>query len=82
MTHLEMEVAQDGKVEIPPELSTAMGWQAGEKLMVQVQNGEIRIFSQAQAIRRAQAWVASFVSEGRSLSDELIAERRQEQLGE
>jgi hypothetical protein len=47
-----------------------------------MQDGEIRIFSQAQAICRAQAWVASFVSEGRSRSDELIAERRQEQSGE
>jgi bifunctional DNA-binding transcriptional regulator/antitoxin component of YhaV-PrlF toxin-antitoxin module len=82
MTRLEMEVTTDGKVEIPPELSTVMGWQTGEKLTAQVQDGEIRIFSQAQAIRRAQAWVASFVADGRSLSDELIAERRREQLSE
>ncbi|MER3477749.1 MAG: AbrB family transcriptional regulator [Leptolyngbya sp. ERB_1_2] len=59
-----------------------MGWEAGEKLTVQVQDGEVRIFSQAQAIRRAQAWVKSFVAEGRSLSDELIADRRREEAGE
>ncbi len=82
MTRLETQVMNDGTVEIPPELSTAMGWQAGEKLTAQMQDGEIRLFSQAQAIRRAQAWVSSFVTEGRSLSDELIAERRQEMLGE
>jgi bifunctional DNA-binding transcriptional regulator/antitoxin component of YhaV-PrlF toxin-antitoxin module len=80
MTQLEMEVARDGKVEIPSEVATAMGWQAGEKLTVQVQNGEVRIFSQAQAVRRAQTWVKSFVAEDRSLSDELIAERRREAL--
>ncbi|MGG6270605.1 hypothetical protein ACQ4M3_38355 [Leptolyngbya sp. AN03gr2] len=78
MTQLEMEVAKDGKVEIPLEVLTALGWQAGEKLTVQVQDGEVRIFSQAQAVRRVQAWMRSFVAEGRSLSDELIAERRQE----
>lgn len=83
MTQLEMEVAKDGKVEIPSDVATALGWQAGEKLTVQVQDGEVRIFSQAQAVRRVQAWVKSFVTEGRSLSDELIAERRQaEKLGE
>ena len=80
MTQLEMEVAKDGKVEIPSEVATAMGWQAGEKLTVQVQNGEVRIFSQAQAVCRAQAWVKSFVAEDRSLSNELIAERRREAL--
>ncbi len=55
MTQLEMQVASDGKVEIPAEVAIAMGWQAGERLTVQVQNGEVRIFSQAQAIHRAQA---------------------------
>ena len=82
MTQLQMEVMSNGTVTIPPELYASMGWQRGEKLIVQVEDGEIKIFSQAQAIARAQAWVASFVPEGRSLSDELIAERRQEQLGE
>ncbi|MER3432812.1 MAG: AbrB family transcriptional regulator [Leptolyngbya sp. ERB_1_1] len=82
MTQLEMQVANDGKVEIPSEVAIAMGWEAGEKLTVQVQDGEVRIFSQAQAIRRAQAWVKSFVAEGRSLSDELIADRRREEAGE
>jgi bifunctional DNA-binding transcriptional regulator/antitoxin component of YhaV-PrlF toxin-antitoxin module len=80
--HLQMAVAQDGTVIIPPELYEAMGWQIGEKLIVQVKDGEMKIFSQTQAIQRAQAWVKSFVPNGRSLSDELIAERRAEHLYE
>ncbi len=79
---VEMQVANNGKVEIPSEVAIVMGWQAGERLTVRVQDGEIRIFSQAQAIRRAQAWMKSFIPEGRSLSAELIAERRQEAMGE
>ena len=82
MTQLQMEVMTNGTVTIPPELYVSMGWRKGEKLIAQVEDGEIKIFSQAQAVARAQAWVASFVPEDRSLSDELIAERRQEQLGE
>ena len=82
MIQLQMEVMPNGTVTIPPELYASMGWHRGEKLIAQAEDGEIKIFSQAQAIARAQAWVASFVPEGRSLSDELIAERRQEQLGE
>jgi hypothetical protein len=49
--------------------------------LAEVANGEIKIFSQGQAIAQAQEWVRSFVPEGRSLADELVAERRQEQLG-
>jgi len=82
MTQLEMEVLEDGTVVIPPELYRAMGWQIGEKLIVQVKDCEMRIFSQTQAIQRAQAWVKSFVPSERSLSDELVAERRSEHLHE
>jgi hypothetical protein len=76
MTFADLEFPQDGALTIPIGVSTLVGWHAGEKLTVQVQEGEIRIFSQAQAVARAQAWVAGFVEEGRSLSEELIGERR------
>ncbi len=76
MTFADIELPQTGELVIPNAVSTAIGWHAGEKLTVQVQDGEIRIFSQVQAVQRAQAWVASFVEEGRSLVDELIEERR------
>ena len=81
MTQLQMELLPNGEVTIPEEVYTSMGWQIGEKLIVRVENGEIKIFSQARAIVQAQKWVTSFIL-GRSLSDELIAERRQEQVGE
>jgi bifunctional DNA-binding transcriptional regulator/antitoxin component of YhaV-PrlF toxin-antitoxin module len=82
MTQLQMELMSNGTVTIPPELYAKLGWQAGEKLIVQLEDGEVKIFSQAQAIARAQEWVASFVPVDASLADELIAERRQKALGE
>jgi antitoxin PrlF len=82
MTFADIEFPQTGELVIPNAVSTAIGWHAGDKLTVQVQDGEIRIFSQVQAVQRAQAWVAGFVEAGRSLSEELIAERRSEALGE
>jgi hypothetical protein len=75
-----MRVVRNAFTTVAGLIATAMGWQAGEKLTIQVQNGEVRIFSQAQAVRRAQAWVKSFVVEDRSLSNESIAERRREAL--
>jgi hypothetical protein len=44
------------------------------------QDDRTPISTQVKAVRQAQAWVASFVQDGRSLSDELIAERRSEAL--
>jgi bifunctional DNA-binding transcriptional regulator/antitoxin component of YhaV-PrlF toxin-antitoxin module len=82
MTSVDIELPTDGQVVVPRELSGAMGWDVGEKLTVQMKDGEIRIFSQAQAILRAQEWISGFVAEGRSLADELIAERKQESLSE
>ena len=82
MTQLQMELLPNGEVTIPEEVYTSMGWQIGEKLIVRVENGEMKIFSQAKAIAQAQEWVASFIPAGRSLSDELITEQRQEQIGE
>jgi hypothetical protein len=82
MTSVDIEVPTDGKVVVPLELSGATGWRVGEKLTVQMKDGEIRIFSQAQAILRAQKWISGFVTHDRSLSNELIAERKQESLRE
>ena len=82
MTSVDIEVPMDGKVIVPLELSGATGWRVGEKLTVQMKDGEIRIFSSAKAILRAQEWISGFVAEGRSLSNELIAERKQESLSE
>lgn len=82
MTSVDIELPTDGCVVVPRELSGAMGWQVGEKLTVQMKDGEIRIFSQAQAILRAQEWISGFVTPDRSLSDELIADRKQESLSE
>jgi bifunctional DNA-binding transcriptional regulator/antitoxin component of YhaV-PrlF toxin-antitoxin module len=82
MTQLTIELPTDGTFTLPAEIAQSMGWQAGEKLIVQVQDGKLIVFSQTQAIQRAQEWVKSFVPGDRSLSQELIAERRLEAQGE
>jgi hypothetical protein len=49
---------------------------------VQVQDGKLTVFSQTQAIQRAQEWVKSFVPSDRSLAQELIGDRRLASHGE
>jgi AbrB family looped-hinge helix DNA binding protein len=82
MPQLTIKLSPDGTVTLPAEIAQSMGWQAGEKLTVQMQDGKLTVFSQTQAIQRAQAWVKSFIESDRSLSQELIAERRLEAQSE
>jgi bifunctional DNA-binding transcriptional regulator/antitoxin component of YhaV-PrlF toxin-antitoxin module len=82
MTQLTIELPNDGTFVLPAEIAQSMGWQAGEKLIVQVQDGKLTVFSQTQAIQRAQEWVKSFVPSDRSLAQELIGDRRLASHGE
>jgi AbrB family looped-hinge helix DNA binding protein len=72
------KLSEGGRIVIPAEYRKALGLDAGDEVFLQLQDGEIRIYTLAQAVRRAQELVRRYVPEGRSLVDELIAERRLE----
>ena len=72
------KVDSNGRVFIPAEYRRELGLKPGDRVVVQMDQGELRIFSQIEGIRRAQEIVARYVSPDRSLVDELIAERRAE----
>jgi hypothetical protein len=59
-----------------------MGLEVGDEVVLRLDDGELRVTTQARAIRRAQALVRRYVSEGRSLVEELLAERQREAAGE
>ncbi len=46
--------------------------------MLRLEDGELRITTLEQAVRRAQKLVRRYVPEGHSLADELLEDRRQE----
>ncbi len=75
---LHTRMSKEGRVLIPAELRHALGLQAEEPLQVYVVDGELRIVSRRQGIRRAQAIVAKARQPGVSVVDEFIAERRAE----
>ncbi|MXW34110.1 MAG: AbrB/MazE/SpoVT family DNA-binding domain-containing protein [Chloroflexi bacterium] len=72
------KVDKSGRVYIPAEYRRELGLKPGDSVMVQLHEGELRIMSQLEGIRRAREIVARYVSPDRSLADELIAERRAE----
>ncbi|HEY7062372.1 MAG TPA: AbrB/MazE/SpoVT family DNA-binding domain-containing protein [Chloroflexota bacterium] len=72
------KIASGGRVVIPADFRKALGLHEGDLVTMRLKDGEVRLYSYAEGIRRAQALVRRLVPEGVSLADELIAERRRE----
>ncbi|MBM4295433.1 MAG: AbrB/MazE/SpoVT family DNA-binding domain-containing protein [Deltaproteobacteria bacterium] len=71
-------IKKNGAVAIPAEYRKILGLKAGDEVTLLIQEGEIRIIPQLQALQHARALVRRFIPEGRNLSDELIQDRRAE----
>ena len=78
MATVKTKVGQGGRVVIPANYRKQLGIKPGDHVMMLLEDGEIRILTAKQAIKRAQALVRRYVPEGRMLSEELISQRREE----
>jgi AbrB family looped-hinge helix DNA binding protein len=72
------KINQNGRIVIPAAIRQQMGFKAGESLLMEVEDGVLRIESFPARIRRIQESLKQFIQPGRLLSDELIADRREE----
>ncbi len=73
-----VKVAEGGRVVIPARYRHSMGLKDGDEVVVRFVDGELRILTRAEAVRRAQEIVRRHVPKGRSLVSELSSERRKE----
>ncbi len=73
-----VQVAEGGRIVIPAKYREALGLQVGDEVLLRLEDGELRVYTFDQAVRRAQAIVREYIPEGHPLSEELIAERRRE----
>jgi bifunctional DNA-binding transcriptional regulator/antitoxin component of YhaV-PrlF toxin-antitoxin module len=78
MNQIKTKLGEGGRIVIPPEYLQILGLEVGDTLILRLEEGQVVIFTPQQAIRKAQELVSKYLPEGRSLSDELIAERRLE----
>lgn len=76
--HTRLKIDSAGRVVIPAEMRAAMNVRPGDIVTARVIDGELVLLSPAAAIRKAQRLVRRYIPEGTNLSDELIAERREE----
>ena len=75
---MKTKIGKGGRLVIPAEYRKALGLKPGDEVQVAlINNGEIRVFSMHQAIKLAQNLVRRYVPKDRSLSEELIRERRE-----
>lgn len=78
MPHYLTNLTENGRVLIPAEIRKSLNLKAGDRLVMRVIDGEIRLVPQSEAIKRAQDLIAQYVDPKQSLSEELINERRRE----
>ena len=82
MTEARLRVNENGRVVIPAEFRKTLGIKAGDEVIARVEEDELRITTVKSRIARAQRLVRQYIKPGRSLADELIAERRREARNE
>ena len=71
------KLTNGNRIVVPTKIRKGLGLQVGDALTLVLQNnGEVRLLTQADAIRQAQQLVRKYVPAERSLVDELLAERR------
>ncbi len=73
-----MTVGDRGRVVLPVELRTSLGWREGTELLVYETPAGVVLTTQAELLKYVRAQFAG----GPSVVDELIAERRAESLRE
>lgn len=73
------KLTNGNRVVIPAAIRKSLGLQVGDAVTLVLQdNGEVRLLTQAEAVRQAQTLVRQSVPKNRSLVEELLAERREE----
>ncbi|MEQ1615266.1 MAG: AbrB/MazE/SpoVT family DNA-binding domain-containing protein [Hyphomicrobiaceae bacterium] len=79
---VKLRLGPGGRVVIPAAMREKLKVAEGDALMATFMDGELRLVSIAESVRRAQAIVRSKVPAGVSLVDELLADRQREVLAE
>lgn len=76
-TETRTRVNENGRVVIPASFRKALGINAGDEIVLRIEDDELRITTLKRRLERAQRRIRRYVKPGRSLVEELLAERRE-----
>jgi AbrB family looped-hinge helix DNA binding protein len=72
-----VRISEGGRVVIPAPFRKALNMNVGDEVIVELEDGEVRLRTRAEGIRRAREILGDILL-GPSPVEELIAERRAE----
>jgi AbrB family looped-hinge helix DNA binding protein len=75
---IKARINENGRIVIPAQIREKLGLKPGDTLLLRVEGDALFIESQQSRIRRVQERLRRLIPADRVLSDELIAERREE----
>ncbi len=78
MGHVKTTIGEGGRIVIPAAFRQALELRTGDEVVLQLEDRGIRILSVSHAIKYAQEAIKRHNKTGRSLSEELIKERKEE----
>lgn len=82
MGEYKAKIGPNGRIVIPAACRKALGVKPGDVVLMRLEDGEVRLYTQARAIRRIQELARKFIPAGVSLVDGLLEERRREVVRE
>jgi AbrB family looped-hinge helix DNA binding protein len=76
------QIGKGGRIVVPAKMRKALQMQAGDEIVMRIENGSIRVIPLRQAVKLAQRAVRRYVPAEVSLVEGLIEQRREEAGGE
>lgn len=78
MNEQQVLMGDGGRIVIPALFRKAIGVSKGDELLIRLHDGEIRIFTQQEALARIRKAAQKIKKKGMSITDDFIANRRKE----
>jgi len=75
---IQARINENGRIVIPAVIRKGMGLKLGDSVVMSLEDGVLRIEPQHARVRRVQENLRKQIPADHVLSDELIAERREE----
>ena len=75
--HARTRVGEKGRVVIPASFREALDIKVGDEVELRIEDNELRLSTLKTRLARAQQRLRRLIKPGRSLAQELIAERRE-----